>query len=1340
MSTPGPGGQLPSQYMNQQLGGGGTPGATPTQGEYSTPGFTPAGGVSDTSGPAPEIATYDNPEDIITGTEQGLGAYLSSELITAPATGAGGYYLDRISRGEGAAGQYLNDFTEFRKAQHAYNGGEWAEGGKFRSAFSEQNQQTFNDFRKYQDLSGAKGINPNQLDDFADFKDYQNATGGKGVGAAQVDDFADFKDYQKATGSQGMGKSQIDDFSNFKDYQNATGGKGVGAAQVDDFSDFKNYADGKLGQTDALEKINATSSIDSTSAIDDLHKFREQDVAKLADGADTKNFGFGKEHFLRDNNNNLWDPRTREHIGTVDSSGNKVSLIDGKSGVDGKGMRTDLADFNLDKKTGKFLDSNGKELGNQAKQARNFTQSGSESRLKGTLNSATKNSAKSGAKSGAKGGAKTAAAKTASNAAKGGSNAAKAAKGSANAAKAAKSGTTAAKAAGNTAKAAGTAATTTTGKAAVGGLTKTGGKNLGKVTLAKRTGNLAKAAIPRGIRKAAKTAGINTAKTLGKLAIGAGSLLAFPVGTAVGVVMLASTVYDVAQFVLGFWGTDVWHIGHTYGYDSVPNGGLHYLIAWQNAWENGDEGAQEAVAEDPWTAEQDTLLHTTNLASFNVDEVRVPHREDCNDPIMDIFTDVTILDSMNKHAQKIGDIEIALNRILSKYSADPSVQKYMQLRPEMANAIKDSVISGTATWLNNLSTNTVSSMNALYTEWANTVVDSKQLIVDAEGGWMPWDWHERDGEKLNYNKEPISAADKEAMAEAINEGMRELDNHVAALSSAVGTGGTGQQSGAPSTGDQGAPSNPPTFTPVPPGPGISPPRNNTPSPGGDRGRSDSGRDKGTPGVKPQNPITQKPPQTKPDMVKPPQQAQQPQPMKPSTNPFAPPSSNQNSPFGRPNQMPDILGSKPGQQSTLDSKLGDLGKKMDTSMNQFKDDMKKKEDEAKREAEKKQNEAKREAEKKEAEKKEAAKKEAEKKKQDAANKQAEKLKNNTKQAQTGPGKAPTNPEAKPGEKTDKPGEKIGEKKQATAGTPGKPGKPGGDDPHGGGNGKGDNKGKPEDPADPNNPADNPEGNEDGNGDLPKDPKADATTTELKRGNQTFDLKEPKYVAVAEKINPEDGGTATPIREALKQQGFTVPEDTGAPVGKPISPSEIAPGDVVSSNGQEGLYLGDKKVLTGNGVLNLSDMADFSDPKDGIFRLDGGVNPGGEDGAAINPMDVPETPDNNDHLTRGTDTTGGATIASEDTTGGKDIPLRQSPGSGATPGGAGGMNPGMGGMGGMSPHTGAGGGGNIPGKKPPMGDAIGGASGSSSDGEHKSSGTPSWQKPAESGKRPGIISGD
>lgn len=1273
MSTPGPGGQLPSQYMNQQLGGGGVPGATPTQGEYSTPGFTPAGGVPDTSGPAPEIATYANPGDIVTETEQGIGAYLSSELVTAPAAAAaGGGYLYQLKQAGGR--QYVNDFAEFRKAQYDFNGGQWAEGGKFRSAFSEQNQQTFNDFRKYQDLAGSKGIDADQLGDFADFKDYQKVAGTKGIGASQVDDF----------------------------------------------TDFKNYADGKLGQADALDKINATSSIDKTSAIEDLHKFKEHDVAKLADSADTKDFGFGKEHFLRDSNNNLWDPRTREHVGSMNSSGTRVSLIDGKSGVDGKGMRTDLTDFKLDKNTGKFMDSSGKELGSQAKQARNFTQSGSESRLKGKLTSAAKNSTKSGAKSGAK----STATKAASSAAKGGSNAAKAAK----------SGSTAAKAAGNTAKAAGTSA----GKAAVGGLTKTGGKKLGKVALIKKGGaGLVKAAKTKGIRKTAKTVGFNAAKTLGKIAIGTGSLFGFPVGTLVGAAMLVSSIYDIAQFALGFIGTDVWHLGNTYGYDSVPNGGLHYLIAWQNMFES----EESAVDQDPWTVEQDTLLHTTNLASFNVDEVRVPHRKDCNDPIMDIFTDVTILDSMNKHAQKIGDIEIALNRILSKYSADPSVQKYMQLRPEMANAIKDSVISGTATWLNNLSTNTVSSMNALYTEWANTVVDSKQLIVDAEGGWMPWDWHERDGEKLNYNKEPISAADKEAMAEAINEGMRELDNHVAALSSAVGTGGTGQQSGAPSTGDQGAPSNPPTFTPAPSGPRISPPRNNTPSsPGGDRGRSDSGRDKGTPGVKPQNPITQKPPQTKPDMVKPPQQAQQPS-MKPSTNPFAPPSSNQNNPFGRPNQMPDILGSKPGQQSTLDSKLGDLGKKMDTSMNQFKDDMKKKEDEAKREAEKKQNEAKREAEKKEAEKKrEAAKKEAEKKKQDAANKQAEKLKNNTKQAQTGPGKAPTNPEAKPGEKTDKPGEKIGEKKQATAGTPGKPGKPGGDDPHGGGNGKGDNKDKPEDPTDPNNPADNPEGNEDGNGGLPKDPKADATTTELKRGNQTFDLKEPKYVAVAEKINPEDGGTATPIREALKQQGFTVPEDTAAPVGKPISPSEIAPGDVVSSNGQEGLYLGDKKVLTGNGVLNLSDMADFSDPKDGIFRLDGGVNPGGEDGAAINPMDVPETPDNNDHLTRGTDTTGGATIASEDTAGGKDIPLRQSPGSGATPGGAGGMNPGMGGMGGMSPHTGAGGGGNIPGKKPPMGDAIGGASGSSSDGEHKSSGTPSWQKPAESGKRPGIISGD
>lgn len=153
------------------------------------------------------------------------------------------------------------------------------------------------------------------------------------------------------------------------------------------------------------------------------------------------------------------------------------------------------------------------------------------------------------------------------------------------------------------------------------------------------------------------------------------------------------------------------------------------------------------------------------------------------------------------------------------------------------------------------------------------------------------------------------------------------------------------------------------------------------------------------------------------------------------------------------------------------------------------------------------------------------------------------------------------------------------------------------------------------------ADAPEGDGDGMLSDPEAKVADEGTTEVKRGNDTFDLKSPDAAKLANLINPENAEISPkPLVDAAKEAGYVIP-DHPAPIGESVSPADIKPGDVVIGSGDEGIYVGDGKVLTADGVEPLTSMASFEEAGDGIFRLEHGENVPDAGGST----DVPDSPD-------------------------------------------------------------------------------------------------------------------
>lgn len=161
------------------------------------------------------------------------------------------------------------------------------------------------------------------------------------------------------------------------------------------------------------------------------------------------------------------------------------------------------------------------------------------------------------------------------------------------------------------------------------------------------------------------------------------------------------------------------------------------------------------------------------------------------------------------------------------------------------------------------------------------------------------------------------------------------------------------------------------------------------------------------------------------------------------------------------------------------------------------------------------------------------------------------------------------------------------------------------------GAGDNAGETEQPAPEgeeappeggDDAADNPEENPDaGTGEPPaEDPSVhvEATGT-ITRDGVTFQVDDARIAAVVDDINPQDGSTAIPLREAVINAGFNVPES--GPMGTPVSPTDVQPGDIIVAAGAEGVLTGEGSVITANGKMALSDVASFENPEDGIYRL-------------------------------------------------------------------------------------------------------------------------------------------
>ena len=201
-----------------------------------------------------------------------------------------------------------------------------------------------------------------------------------------------------------------------------------------------------------------------------------------------------------------------------------------------------------------------------------------------------------------------------------------------------------------------------------------------------------------------------------------------------------------------------------------------------------------------------------------------------------------------------------------------------------------------------------------------------------------------------------------------------------------------------------------------------------------------------------------------------------------------------------------------------------------------------------------------------------------------------------------------------------------------------------------------------PVDASNPADNPE-----DAGAPQQPQGavpaeDNGSPQVVRGNDTFQMGTPDNAKMVNDIFPADGSPGMTLRDAAKDAGFSIP-DPGQDLGTPVDPPNIQPGDVVVGNGTEGVFVGDGKVATADGIRPLSDVAQFDGPDDGIFRLS--QDGGGHDMQGSSSVSA-----------QGVDTSGGGQVASD-----SGSPLRHmGSGSDSNTTSSGGIGGGTGGAGG------------------------------------------------------------
>lgn len=81
-----------------------------------------------------------------------------------------------------------------------------------------------------------------------------------------------------------------------------------------------------------------------------------------------------------------------------------------------------------------------------------------------------------------------------------------------------------------------------------------------------------------------------------------------------------------------------------------------------------------------------------------------------------------------------------------------------------------------------------------------------------------------------------------------------------------------------------------------------------------------------------------------------------------------------------------------------------------------------------------------------------------------------------------------------------------------------------------------------------------------------------------------------------------GTSS-LTEAVRSAGYDVSNSVNAEIGKAVAPSDLREGDVIVAHGSDSVYLGQGKALVAgtHAVVSVSDVADFREPGQGMFRL-------------------------------------------------------------------------------------------------------------------------------------------
>lgn len=122
--------------------------------------------------------------------------------------------------------------------------------------------------------------------------------------------------------------------------------------------------------------------------------------------------------------------------------------------------------------------------------------------------------------------------------------------------------------------------------------------------------------------------------------------------------------------------------------------------------------------------------------------------------------------------------------------------------------------------------------------------------------------------------------------------------------------------------------------------------------------------------------------------------------------------------------------------------------------------------------------------------------------------------------------------------------------------------------------------------------------------------EARTVTLPDGRQ-IEFSDSKTAEMVRALVAADPSAPTSIYTAADQAGFPVPP-MGQPIGDMVPPSSIRPGDLVMGAAGNGVFIGNGEVLMENQeVKPLAEVTQFTEPNQGVYRLDNPDAPAGTD---------------------------------------------------------------------------------------------------------------------------------